>query len=309
MRLGETAARPYAWQGHDIVRRRFEERVFARLVRSLLRAAGGALLDLGCGDGLAARLAGARLTRYLGIDLRPAVTGLPSVAHDLRDGLGPVGRRPFDVYLGSFGIASHLSPDELQRLLSQIACHGRSGSLVALEALGLYSLEWPRLWGTPAGPERTIPYRLGADVPVHPWAPGELFERFRTAGIEPLGARDRTLQAGPKLGESCYWPGLPSVRTALAALLAGGARWEALASPLPPLPAGLPARLHHALAERRREVVLAAGEGGPAPAAAHFVPALAAPYAGPALAEAIWALEPRTGGGYGHGLLILGRVR
>jgi SAM-dependent methyltransferase len=300
MRLGETAAHPYAWQGHDVVRRRFEEGALARLVRGLVRATGGALLDLGCGDGLAARLAGTRLTRYLGIDLRPVATELPSVAHDLRDGLGPVGRRPFDVYLGSFGIASHLSPDELQRLLIQIARHGRRGSLVALEALGLYSLEWPRLWGTPAGAERTIAYRLGADVPVHPWAPGELFERFQAAGIEPLGARDRTLQAGPKLAESRYWPGLPSVRTALAALLAGGARCEALASPLPPLPAGIPARLHHALAARRREVVLASGEGGPGPAVAH---------AGPALAEAIWALEPRTAGGYGHGLLILGRVR
>jgi SAM-dependent methyltransferase len=290
MRLGETAARPYAWQGHDIVRRRFEERGLARLVPRLLRVAGGALLDLGCGDGLAARLAGARLSRYLGIDLRPAA-GHPSVAHDLRDGLGPVGHRPFDVYLGSFGIASHLSPDELQRLLSQIARHGRRGSLVALEALGLYSLEWPRLWGTPAGAARTIPYRLGADVAVHPWAPAELFERFRAAGIEPLGARDRTLQAGPKLAGSRYWPGLPSVRAALAPLLAGGPPGQALTNPLPPLPAGFPARLHHALAERRREAVLSAFE------------------AGPDLAEAIWALEPPTGGGYGHGLLIVGRVR
>jgi hypothetical protein len=202
-----------------------------------------------------------------------------------------VGRRSFDVYLGSFGIASHLSPGELQRLLGQIARHGHRGSLVALEALGLYSLEWPRLWGTPAGAARTIPYRLGADVRVHPWAPAELFERFRAAGIEPLGARDRTLQAGPKLAESRYWPGLPSVRAALAALLAEGRAGEALASPLPPLPAGRPARLHHALAERRRKAVLAAGAGGPQ------------------LAEAIWALEPQTGGGYGHGLLILGRVR
>jgi SAM-dependent methyltransferase len=291
MRLGETAARPYAWQGHDVVRRRFEERELARLVPGLLRAAGGALLDLGCGDGLAARLAGTRLTRYLGIDLRPAATGLPTLAHDLRDGLGPVGRRPFDVYLGSFGIASHFSPDELQRLLSQIARHGRRGSLVAIEALGLYSLEWPRLWGTPAGVPRTVPYRLGADVPVHPWAPIELFERFRAAGIEPLVARDRTLQAGPKLAESRYWPGLPSVRAALASLLVGGSAGQALTSPLPPLPAGFPAQLHHAVAERRREAVLAAAD------------------AGPGLAEAIWALEPCTGGGYGHGLLIVGRVR
>lgn len=291
MRLGETAAGAYAWQGHDLVRRRFEERALARLVPRMLRAAGGALLDLGCGDGLAAELAGSRLTRYLGIDLQPAATGRPTVAHDLRDGLGPVGRRPFDVYLGSFGIASHLSPDELQRLLSQIVRHARRGSLVALEALGLYSLEWPRLWGTPAGAARTIRYRLGADVLVHPWAPAELFERFRAAGIEPLGARDRTLQAGPKLAESRYWPGLPSVRGALADLLAGGSPGEALTRSLPPLPAGFPARLHHALAEHRRDAVAADGDGGAA------------------LAEAIWALEPPSGGGYGHGLLILGRVR
>jgi SAM-dependent methyltransferase len=291
MRLGETAARPYAWQGHDVVRRKFEERGLARLVRRLLDVAGGALLDLGCGDGLAARLAGARLTRYLGIDLQPRATGLPSVAHDLRGGLGPVGNRPFDVYLGSFGIVSHLSPVELRRLLSQIARHGHRGSLVALEALGLYSLEWPRLWGTPPGATRTIPYRLGADVPVHPWAPGELFERFRAAGIEPLGALDRTLQAGPKLAGSRYWPGLPSVRAALASLLTGGTPGQTLTSPLPPLPAGFPARLHHALAERRREVVRSASE------------------AGPDLAEAIWALEPPTRGGYGHGLLIVGCIR
>jgi SAM-dependent methyltransferase len=291
MRSRETAARPYAWQGHDVVRRAFEERGLARLLPGLLDVAGGALLDLGCGDGLAGRLAGRRLTRYLGLDLRPTATGMPTLAHDLRDGLGPVGRRPFDVYLGSFGIASHLSPGELQHLLGQIARHARRGSLVALEALGLYSLEWPRLWGTPPGGRRTIPYRLGVDVPVHPWAPGELFERFRAAGIEPLGARDRTLQAGPKLAGSRYWPGLPSVRAALTALLGGAPAGRALTSPLPPLPAGVPARLHHALAERRREAVLTAGESGPA------------------LAETIWALEPPTGGGYGHGLLILGRVR
>jgi SAM-dependent methyltransferase len=291
MRADETAARPYARQGHDVVRRTFEERGLARLLPRLLDLAGGELLDLGCGDGLAERVAGARLCRYLGLDLRPTAPRLPTLAHDLREGLGPVGRRPYDVYLGSFGIASHLSPRQLQRLLGEIARHGHRGSLVALEALGLHSLEWPRLWGTRAGAERTIPYRLGVDVPVHPWAPGELFARFRAAGIEPLGARDRTLQAGPKLAGSRYWPGLPSVRAALEALLGGGPADAALTSPLPPLPAGSPARLHHAIAERRREVVLAAGEGGPA------------------LAEVIWALEPPTGGGFGHGLLILGRVR
>jgi hypothetical protein len=67
--------------------------------------------------------------------------------------------------------------------------------------------------------------------------------------------------------------------------------------------------VHHALAARRREVVLAATDAGPGLPTADDGPAMAAAHAGPGLAEAIWALEPRTGGGYGHGLLILGRVR
>lgn len=300
MRLRDAAASPYAWQGHDLVRRSFEERLLARIVPRLLDAArGGALLDLGCGDGLAARLAAGRLTRYLGLDLEPSVTSSaePSVAsseglaHDLRDGLGPVGRRSFDLYLGSFGVASHMSPSQLERLLADIARHARPGALVALEALGLYSLEWPRLWQAPVGAQRTLPYRLGADVAVHPWAPAELFTRFDVAGITPIGAFDRTLQAGPKVGSGRYWPGLPPVRDALGALLRGESPVEGLTAPLPPLPAGTPALVHHTLAVRRHDLVRRS------------------PLSGAALAEAIWALEPPTAGGYGHGLLVVGRVR
>jgi SAM-dependent methyltransferase len=292
MRLLEAAARPYAWQGHDLVRRSFEEPLLARVLPRLLDAAGGgALLDLGCGDGLAARLGGDRLARYLGLDLDPAVTSSPSLAHDLRDGLGPVGRQPFDLYLGSFGVASHLLPDQLERLLGEIARHARPGALVALEALGLYSLEWPKLWRAPVGSARTIPYRLGADVAIHPWAPGELFTRFLAAGIEPLRALDRTLQAGPKTGDGRYWPGLPAVRTALNGLLRDGVPSDALVAPLAPLPAGVPAVVHHALAARRRELVRRGRVRGRA------------------LAQAIWALDPPSGGGYGHGLLVVGRVR
>jgi SAM-dependent methyltransferase len=292
MRLREAAARPYSPVVHDPVRSTFEERMLGRLLQHLFAAAGGgALLDLGCGDGLTGRLAGPRLTRYLGVDLAPRAAHLPCVAHDLREGLGPVGRRPFDLYLGTFGVASHLSPRALRRLLRDIARHARPGAVVALEALGLYSLEWPRLWDRPPGPARTIPYRLGADVEVHPWSPGELAGMFEQAGIDPLASVDRTIQAGPKLGEGRYWSGLPPLRAALGELLRAGPPSPELQAPLPPLPAGRAALLHHLVAMRRRRLVRASG------------------LRGAELARAIWRIEPRSGGGFGHGMLTVGRVR
>jgi SAM-dependent methyltransferase len=282
----EVAARPYAIVGRDLVRDRFERTFFARVVPRLLGGE-GAMLDLGCGDGLAASLAGPRLRRYLGVDLEPPDSA-GFVRHDLRDGLGPVGAAGFDLYLGTFGVASHLPPASLSRLVAEIAAHARAGAVVALEALGLRSLEWPPLWEAPPGPARAIPYRLGSDVTVHPWLPQELARIYEAAGIRPLAAIDRTIQAGPKAGDGRYYSGVPDIRGALNALLAGESPPDPLRRRLPPLPAGPAAELHHRLAARRAAL---AGRGRAS------------------LADAIWALEPPTGGGYGHGLLILGRVR
>jgi SAM-dependent methyltransferase len=295
-----TAVEAYADSG-DLVRERFETAFFGSLLRRLVPSP-GEILDLGCGDGLVARLAGPRAARYVGVDIRAEGASLSGtfVGHDLRDGLGPVGRRPFDLYLATFGLASHLHPNELARLLGEVARHGRPGALVAIEALGLRSLEWPGLWDAPIGPARTIPYRLAAEVEVHPWLPDELAMLYLDAGIEPLLALDRTLQAGPKLGRIEGWPGLPALRPAMDCLLK--ARWNGplrtdavavLSEPLPPLPAGPAAALHHELAARRRSVV----------AAAHELPPPSA------VANAIWRLEPATGGGFGHGLTLIGRIR
>ncbi len=287
MRSGAAAAEPYAEQGHDAVRRTFELAWFERLIPRLLREADGSeVLDLGCGDGAVARLSGGRLSRYVGVDLAPPRDGAAGefVRHDLREGLGPVGARAFDLYLGTFGIASHLSPPELRRLLSELAAHARPGAVIAIEALGRDSLEWPGLWSTSPGAARTLRYSLGADVLVHPWSPGELFGMFADAGIQPLCAFDRTVQAGPKL--DCYWPGLPLLRDALIGMLEGGQAVEELSALLPPLPAGRTALVHHALAARRRG--LARG--------------------GRITASAVWELEPQTGWGFGHGLLVTGRV-
>ena len=281
--------------GRDRVRDVLEGEFFARLVPRLLEASGGgAVLDLGCGDGLAASFAGEALERYVGVDVRPAPISGELVLHDLRAGLGPVGRKSFDLYLGTFGVASHLAPAELRRLVIDVARHAAPGSIVALEALGLCSLEWPRLWTTATGATRTVPYRLdGREVRVHPWAPSELATIYEEAGIAPMYALDRTVQFGPKVGDDRYWPGLPRTRRALQELLTGSASEaarEELGAPLGPLPASAASRVHHTLARRRR--ALTRSVRSPA-----------------ALARALWALEPSSGGGYGHGLMLVGRVR
>lgn len=258
------------------------------------------MLDLGCGDCLAARLSGPGLTDYTGLDNRALEDPVPGryVDHDLRKGLGPVGREPFDVYLSTFGVASHLGPGELNSLLHEIADHARPGSLVALEALGLHSLEWPGLWDTAPGRGRTLDYRLRHEVEVHPWSAPELTALHEAAGIEPLFSLDRSTQAGPKAGEGDLWPGIPALRDAMNTLLGetsvpfGEAR-STLAQPLPPLPAGSAAAVHHAVASRRRELLSRPDHKS---------------MDGVDLAHAIWALEPRSGGGFGHGLTVVGRV-
>jgi len=77
---------------------------------------------------------------------------------------------------------------------------------------------------------------------------------------------------------------------------AGVADRAALCRFLPPLPAGAAASVHHAVAARRRRLI--EDHRDETTSASGLA----------ALARAVWALEPRSGGGFGHGLTVTGRV-
>lgn len=294
----DSEQRAYAVRRYDGVRGRLEEAETARYLGLLLdRAPGARVLDLGCGDGLVARLTAKRLDSYLGVDLFPpdSVEGAPVAEfaeRDLRDGLAGLDAESFDLYLGTFGVASHLRPGELDELLAELVAVARPGSIVALEGLGLFSLEWPRLWSVPAGEqERLLPYQLADETTVHPWSATELCDRFAVAGIEVLETRDSSIQFGPKIGPQGYWPGLPPLREALNGLLAGDNQLRpALSAPLPPLPAHPAAAVHHGLAAQR--AILAGDQR----------------LGAEAVGLAAWNSDPALGGGYGHRLLVVGVV-
>ena len=139
-------------------------------------------------------------------------------------------------------------------------------------------------------------YALPASDPVRAKLESPFFGRLLPRLLhEAGGGRVLDLGCGRRAPSwaTALLPGLPPLREAIGRLLGGdesSTPLEALTAPLPPLPAGPAARVHHALADRRRE----------------FVPHLRG---GPAcLARAAWGLEGRSGGGFGHGLTMVARV-
>jgi SAM-dependent methyltransferase len=53
---------------------------------------------------------------------------------------------PYDLYLANYGTLSHNNDEQTVELLSNIAKHGRNGSLVFIDWLGRFSYEWQTLW-------------------------------------------------------------------------------------------------------------------------------------------------------------------
>lgn len=184
---------------------------------------------------------------YLGLDLDAAMVAKgrelfashPNVrfeTHDLREGLGRFAQTqpPFDLYLSCYGALSHLNRDDLQRLLADICRHGRPGSVVVLDLLGRYSLEWPAYWQAGSEGEKWRNYSMSylyaeaerrgerkAEIewfPMRFWADDEIDDLARDV-MAPNGLRlvvrkkmDRSLMVGRHIDTGEYNPNLKPMR-------------------------------------------------------------------------------------------------
>lgn len=186
---------------------------------------------------------------YHGVDLSKAMVSkgnemYASKSHvrfqrgDLREGLGRLKEEPaYDIYFSSYGSFSHLTRAELANLIGEICEHGRDGSLVVLDVLGRYSIEWPEYWSAETEDEKVRDYSMSYlytefDVdqeiehfPVRFWTGEEINElaeeisdSSRSGALELLRRFDRSIFVGRHTDTGEYNPNLKPIRRAVNSL-------------------------------------------------------------------------------------------
>ncbi|MGK7886818.1 MAG: trans-aconitate 2-methyltransferase [Crocosphaera sp.] len=82
---------------------------------------------------------------------------------DLSQGLGEIKDKEsaFDLYFSSYGSLSHLARKDLVTLLEDICDHGKDGSVVVMDLIGRYSVEWPDFWHGESEEEKVREYNMG----------------------------------------------------------------------------------------------------------------------------------------------------
>jgi SAM-dependent methyltransferase len=205
------------------------------------------ILDLGCGSGqgyetltkidqrdLELGLQHERVLEeesidvYLGVDISQAMVDKgqllfadkPNVNFaqvDLREGLGKIktDEKPFDIYFSSYAALSHLSRKQLHKLLEDISAHGTKDSLIVLDLVGRYSIEWPEFWDANSEEEKvrdyTMSYLYSDEVrkssnierfPLRFWTGSEVKELAQEVttkngvGLQVLKLMDRSILVG-----------------------------------------------------------------------------------------------------------------
>ncbi len=179
---------------------------------------------------------------YLGLDIsQPMVDkgneifrdedNMRFIQGDLTNGLDSArDEKPFDLYFSSYGSFSHLSKESLQNLLTDICEHGNNESLVVLDLIGRYSIEWPQYWNAETEEEKVRDYsmnylHLGLDYevetehfPIRFWTGFELdklmldINKDTKGQIEIVKKLDRSILVGRHTDTRLYNPRLQSTR-------------------------------------------------------------------------------------------------
>ncbi|WP_036487689.1 class I SAM-dependent methyltransferase [Myxosarcina sp. GI1] len=110
---------------------------------------------------------------YLGLDISQAMvekgneifedkSNVSFARADLSEGLGKLKttQSPFDIYFSSYASLSHLSRKDLVTLLQDICQHGHDNSVVVLDFVGRYSIEWPDYWSAQTETEKVRDYSM-----------------------------------------------------------------------------------------------------------------------------------------------------
>lgn len=180
---------------------------------------------------------------YLGLDISEAMVEkgqalfedkpqIDFAQADLEEGLGPIKeQQPFDVYFSSYASLSHLSWQGIKQLLRDICEHSRQDSLVVLDFLGRYSVEWPGFWTAGSEAEKFCNYSMSylyseaqrqhfeiEQFPLRLWTGQEvtaLTSEITAAtgvGIETLKLMDRSVLVGRHVDTKEYNNQLKPIR-------------------------------------------------------------------------------------------------
>ncbi|GGV21691.1 class I SAM-dependent methyltransferase [Streptomyces spectabilis] len=314
----------------DAVKRLWEEPVTFSILRAALAqvptSRSLSVMDIGCGAGeglhllraLHATRALADLPRitYRGLDLDEGLLRLAARTHheeddaefwhgDIREDLP---EDPFDLYLSCGVPYSHLTADELLAALTRVFTavrRNRTRSVVVVDVLGRYSLEWVPNWGRARWPYRMSFFQSdqeAQDVPMTFWDAGGLRDCIgqaaRNAGahMERQQLFDRSIMVGRHTATGQFNPQLPPYRTLINLLEDGDAvpledlRAPAVPEQAPPVQRAFFSQLF----TQWNDVLDAAG-------ASTRARSLPAAVGGPMVARGLRAVEHRLSSGLGVG--------
>ncbi len=103
---------------------------------------------------------------------------------------------PFDIYFSAFSSLSHLAPEQMEDLLTQILSHSKTGSVIFFEVFGKYSPEWPKYWSKD---ESMLPYTMGYLIPAEERKREDL-ERFLASFWSPEALKSSIKNAEQRSG-------------------------------------------------------------------------------------------------------------